>query len=65
VGLGEKFKPTYLKEAPVSENASFQSQRQATKFATVRLTSIYYCVLGYPELLVAPEETIIGLVKKI
>ncbi len=29
--------------------------------ATVHLTSIYYWVLGY---LVAPSETIIGLVKK-
>ncbi len=32
VGPGEKFKPTNLKEAPVSENAPFQSQRHATKF---------------------------------
>ncbi len=31
---------------------------------TVRLTSIYYQILGYPELLVAPDETIIGMVKK-
>jgi hypothetical protein len=28
----EKFKPTPLKEASVSENAPFQSQRHATKF---------------------------------
>ncbi len=31
----------------------------------VHLTSIYYQVLGYPELLIAPIETIIGLAEKI
>jgi hypothetical protein len=33
VGHREKIKPTNLKEAPVSENNPFHSQRQAKKFA--------------------------------
>ncbi len=36
-----------------------------TLSSTVRLTSIYYQVLGYPDLLIALSEIIIGLVKKI